>query len=173
MKQLFLLIVFHFILLFFSCKKPLYCKEAKGIETSSFSISLFNSATNNYMYPREEFQSSFKKDSLKVYTDGARAFNFVGFELEQDPRNSLNGYYSLGISPVFFIPEDNDAFTQEKTKKIYLQYNYNTSDTLTLVFKAYKDKCDKGQFEYLKVYHRGKIIASIDHSYYAVFTLNH
>jgi hypothetical protein len=124
------------------------------------------------MYPSNEYNAIYKRDSLKIYTDGPRQFNRYGTGLEQDPKDPLNQFYSVGFSPLFFIPEDNDAFDHEKTKKVYIQYNHNTSDTLTFVFKAYKDKCDKGQFEYLKVYHRGKVIASIHDTYYAVFTLN-
>lgn len=173
MKHLSIISVFFISIVFTNCNKPIGCGETRGLETSSFGISIFNTATNDYMYPREEFQSSFKKDSLQVYTDGTRGFNAVGFALEQDPRNPLKGYYAVGFSPIFFIPEDNDAFTQEKTKKIYLQYNYNTVDTLTLVFKAYKDKCGKGQYEYLRVYYKGSIIASVNHIFYATFNLNH
>jgi hypothetical protein len=124
------------------------------------------------MYPGNEFQTTYKRDSLQVYTDGSRGFNWFGFGLERDPKDPLNQYYSIGVSPIFFIPEDNDAFNQEKTKKIYIQYNYNTIDTLTLVFKAYKDKCDKGQYEYLKVYYKGNLISSIANTYYTVFTMN-
>jgi hypothetical protein len=172
MKQTLLYIFYLGYLFFCGCHKP-FCGETRGIETSSISISIFNTAANEYMYPRDEFRSPFKKDSLRVYTDGPRGFNFVEFGLAQDPKDLLHQYYGVKISPAFFIPEDNDAFNREKTKKIYLKYNYNTSDTLTLVFKAYKDKCDKGQYEYLKVYHRGNLISSINGTYYAVFTLNH
>ena len=172
MKLRMLLCLSFFSLCFIRCNKP-FCGEVRGVETSSFGVSIFNSVANSYMYPRDEFLSLYKKDSLKVYTEGSRQFNFVGFGLQQDPIDPLKQYYGLSISPIFFIPEDNDAFNQEKTKKIFLKYNYNTADTLTIVFKAYKDKCDKGQFEYLKVYHRGKVIASIEKTFSAVFTLIH
>jgi hypothetical protein len=172
MKQI-LLYIFYFGYFFFcGCHKP-FCGETRGVETSSISISIFNTAANEYMYPRDEFRSQFKRDSLRVYTEGSRGFNFLEFGLAQDPKDPLHQFYAIEISPSFFIPEDNDAFNQEKTKKIYLKYNYNTSDTLTLVFKAYKDKCDKGQYEYLKVYHRGNLISEINRTYYAVFTLKH
>ena len=173
MKKKVLYILCFGALFYSGCHKPLLCGETRGIENSSLSIYVFNTATNDYMYPRNEYGALFNRDSLRVYTDGSRGFNFIGFGLVTDPRNPLNAFYGIGISPSFFIPEDNDAFTKEKTKKIYLKYNYNTSDTLTLVFKAYKDKCDKGQYEYLKIYHRGNLISSINKTYYAVFNLNH
>lgn len=173
MKKTCLILISLISFLFIKCHKPLNCGEARGLETSSLNISIFNTATNNYMYPREEFQSSSKKDSLQVFNEDGKQFNFVNFGLALDPRNNLDGYYGLSISPAFIIPDDNDAFNQEKSRKIYLQYNYNTRDTLTLTFRAYKDKCGKGQYLYLKVYHRGNLISSVDHTYYALFTLNH
>lgn len=173
MRKRGLLLLPAFTALFITCNKPLNCGDTVGLESSIFGISIFNTVTNGYMYPRDEFQSAFKKDSFQVFTDGTRGFNGFNFYLEQDPKNPLNQYYAVNFSPVFFIPEDNDAFDHEKTKKIYLKYNYNTSDTLALVFKAYKDKCGKGQYEYLKVYHRGNLLSSINNTYYAVFTLNH
>jgi hypothetical protein len=161
------------IILFQSCKRPLFCGEGQGVENSAFTVAIYNTATNSYMFPRNEFQTTYKRDSVRVYTDGPRGFNWYGFGLEQDPKDPLNQYYGMGITPIFFIPEDNDAFNQEKTKKIYIQYNYNTADTLTLVFKAYRDKCDRGQFEYLKIYHRGNLISSSKENNTVVFTLNH
>ena len=173
MKKTCLILISGISVLFIKCHKPLNCGETRGLETSSLAISIFNTATNNYMYPREEFQSSFKKDSLQVFNEDGKKFNFVNFRLALDPRNNLNGYYGVNISPAFIIPDDNDAFTREKTRKIYLQYNYNTRDTLTLTFKVYKDKCDKGQYDYLKIYYRGELISSVNHTYYTSFTLNH
>lgn len=168
-----ILIILGWICLFSSnCRKPFSCGEPRGIESSTIGIHIYNTATGSYMYPGNEFQTTYKRDSLKIYTDGPRQFNWYGTGLEQDPKDPLNQYYSIGFSPLFFIPEDNDAFDHEKTKKVYIQYNYNTFDTLTFVFKAYKDKCDKGQFEYLKVYYKGNLVSSIDHTYYTVFTMN-
>lgn len=68
MKYLSIVSAFFISIVFTNCNKPIGCGETRGLETSSLSISIFNTATNNYMYPREEFQSSFKKDSLQVYT---------------------------------------------------------------------------------------------------------
>jgi len=162
-----------FAVLSIKCNKPLDCGDTVGLESSTLGISIFNTISNDYMYPQDEFRSGFKKDSFQVYTDGTRSFNGINFYLKTDPRNSTNAYYAVSFSPIFFIPEDNEAFNQEKTKKIYLKYNYNTLDTLTLVFKANKDKCGKGQYEYLKVYHRGNLLSSISNTYYTVFNLNH
>ena len=173
MTKIILIITTCISSLFINCNKPLGCAESRGLETLSLAISIFNAATNSYMYPREEFQSSFKRDSLQVFNEDGKKFNFVSFGLALDPRNNLNGYYGINISPAFIIPDDNDAFNHEKSRKIYLQYDYNSRDTLTLTFRAYKDKCGKGQYEYLKVYHRGALVSSVDYTYYTSFTLNH
>ena len=93
--------------------------------------------------------------------------------MKSDPRNVLDAFYSIKISPAFIIPDDNSAFDAEKTRKIYLQYNYNTADTLTLVFKAKKTKCDRSTYEYLKVYLRNSLIKSISDDIGTDFTLNH
>lgn len=173
MRHLSIVSAFCILLLLTNCDKPPGCGEARGLENSSLNISIFNTVANNYMYPRDEFKSPFKKDSLQVFNEDGRKFNFVNFALAQDPRNHLDGYYGVNISPAFIIPYDNDAFNQEKTRKIFLKYNYNTIDTLILVFKAFKNKCGKGRYEYLKVYFQGNVIASVDHTFYATFTLNH
>lgn len=173
MKYLAIISAFSVSMVFINCNKPIGCEETRGLISSFFGITIINTSTGKYMYPQDEFQSIFKRDSLQVFNEGGRKFNFVNFGLTQDPSNSLNQYYGVNISPAFIVPDDSDAFNQEKTRKIFLKYNYSTSDTLTLVFKAYKDKCGNGQYEYLKVFFRGSMIASADHTYYATFTLNH
>jgi len=172
MKQT-LIVLLGVCVLFFNCKKPPYCGESTGLQSSSLGLTIFNTATNEYTYPENETLSPFKRDSLQVFNEDGRKFNFVNFGLAQDPRNPSARYYGVKISPAFIIPDDNDAFDQEKSRRIYLQYNYCTRDTLTLTFKAYKDRCDNGQYEYLKVYHRGNLIATATKTYYAVFTVNH
>jgi hypothetical protein len=73
----------------------------------------------------------------------------------------------------FIIPDDNNAYEREKTRNIYLKYNYNTTDTLTLVFKAYKARCKGSLYEYLNIYHRNQLIFSVTKNTYAAFRLNH
>ena len=159
--------------LFVSCSKPWYCGEVKGIENSSILIYPFDQATNKYIYSDIENRSLYNRDSLQVLDEEGKKYPFVSFLANQDPRNSLERIYALKISPVFRIPADNDAFEKEKTRKIHLKYNYHVSDTLTVVFKAYKDKCDKGVYQYFKVFHRNKVIYSINDGIDVDFTLNH
>ena len=133
----------------------------------------FNLSLNSYFYLQDEYQSVFKKDSLQVINEDGRRFPNISFLLEQDPRGGLQNFYAIKISPAFIVPDDNTAFDTEKTRKIYLKYNYNTTDTLTLVFKAKKTKCDKSEYEYLKIYHRNQLIASINDYAFIDFTLKH
>ena len=155
----------------FSCRRP--CEDYGGLEQSVMVIYPFNVSTNEYMYPGNEMLSPFKKDSLQVINENGVRFTRVNFPGQSDPRNPLKGFYSISVSPAFIIPDDNDAFNTEKTRKVYLKYNHNTTDTLTLVFKAKKTKCGKSEYEYLKIFHRGNLIASINSQNLIDFTLNH
>jgi len=157
--------------LFNSCTKP--CEDYGGLEQSKMIIYPFNLSTGNYMYPDNEALSTFKRDSLQIINENGVRFVRVSFPGQSDPRNPLRGFYSISVAPAFIIPDDNDAFNSEKTRKIYLKYNYNTTDTLSLVFKARKTKCDKSEYEYLKIYHRNNLIASINSQNVIDFTLNH
>ena len=169
MKKLF--VIFFILLLFNSCTKP--CEDLKGLESSALLVYPFNLSMANYFYPQDEFRSSFKKDSLQVINEDGRRFPNISFILVTDPRNVLEAFYAIKISPAFIIPDDNSAFDTEKTRMIYLKYNYNTADTLTLVFKAKKTKCDRSTYEYLKVYHRNILIKSVSNDNGTDFTLNH
>jgi len=173
MKKL-CLFLFPSVFLYYSCDKPFYCGEVQGIENSSpLIIYPFNTVANDFLYPEIESRSQYKRDSLQVLDDEGKEYPFLDFLLKSDPRNTINGFYAIKVSPGFRIPQDNDAYNAEKTKQIYLKYNYNTVDTLTLIFKAYKDNCDKGQYEYLKIYHRNQLIFTKPEGYPTEFTLNH
>ncbi|MEJ7821742.1 MAG: hypothetical protein WKF85_05430 [Chitinophagaceae bacterium] len=158
-------------IIFNSCTKP--CEDLKGLESSFLAIYTFNLSSNNYFYPQDEFRSPFKKDSLQVINEDGRQFPNVRFLLKSDPRNTLEAFYAIIISPAFIIPDDNSAFDREKARKIYIKYSYNTTDTLTLVFKARKIKCDRSTYEYLKVFHRNNLIKTVADDIATDFTLNH
>lgn len=59
-----------------------------------------------------------------------------------------------------------------KEQGIYIYYNYNAIDTLSLVFKAKTGKCDRSRYEYLKVYYKKQIAASVSDDISIYFTLN-
>ncbi len=157
---------------FYSCIKP--CSLDRGsLINSSILIYPFNTAANEYFHPQLESDSPYRRDSLKVLDEEGKSYPFVRFLPKQDPRNALRIFYAIQASPAFRIPKDNDAFNVEKTRKMYLQYNHNTADTLTLVFKGKKLKCVASEYEYLKIYHRSKLIFSATSGISADFTLNH
>ena len=132
----------------------------------------FDIATNNYLYLENESFSLFKRDSLTIVNEDGRRFPLVSFLLQSDPRDALKRFYSIKLSPAFIIPDDNDAFNKEKTRRIYLKYNSNTTDTLSLVFKAKKTKFDKSEYEYLRVNYKNNLIGSIQNKITIDFTLN-
>src|SRR5665811_751157 len=123
MKYLIIIFLTFFASLFNSCVKP--CQDYGGLEQSKMIIYPFNLSTGNYMYPDNEALSTFKKDSLQVINENGVRFNFVSFTMQSDPRNPLKGFYSISVAPAFIIPDDNGAFISEKTRRIYLKYNYN------------------------------------------------
>lgn len=171
MKCIINLFLFSIAVIIAGCTKP--CEDYGGLEQSELLIYPFNLATNDYMYPHNEALSIFKIDSLQVINENGVRFVRVSFPGQTDPRNPLKGFRSISIAPAFIIPDDNDAFNTEKTRKIYLKYNHNTTDTLTLVFKAKKTKCDKSEYEYLKVFFRNNLVASINGQNFIDFQLNH
>ena len=103
-------------------------------------ISPFDNALNNYIYTNNSFTSIFKRDSLKILNQNGTENLNISFTLGSDPRNPLNTFYSVDIKG-FFGDNDNDAFTSEKTKVIYLKYYHNVTDTLAITFKATSNKC--------------------------------
>ena len=165
----YILLIFFLSLTLFSCRKP--CIHVKGLNSSSMAITFFNSRDNEYFYLLHEQLSPFKRDSLKVSSSDGFTLRHV-FGLNQSPANPLKTFYVAGIAPTFDTQSDKDAFDREKTKYLYIQYNHNTFDTLQLVFKAKKTDC-ADEYEYLKVYHRNKLIASVTNDYQIEFMLNH
>lgn len=156
-----LLLFFSIAFIYYGCTKPLQCGEAVDLQRSAMLIYPFDISADNYLYTDNPYTTIYKKDSLKVFNqDGTQPFS-VSFILNEDPRGGFRKFYAIKISPAFFVPGDNDAFNAEKTRKIYLKYNYNTIDTLSLVFKATKNKCDKSEYEYAKVFYRGNLLTTI------------
>jgi hypothetical protein len=152
-----------------SCVKT--CHHVKGLSSAGMTVTMFHAFNNEYFYPQDEWRSPFRKDSLMI--SDSQGFTLrQSFSLKSEPINPLNAYYVVGFAPIFDIQLDKDAFNVESTKFIYIKYSYNTSDTLKMVFKTKKTKCADA-YEYLKVYHRNHLIASISDDTGIVFTLKH
>lgn len=159
------------ILPIYSCVKT--CIEPRGIEGAGLTITFFNTANNEYFYPENTNLSPFKIDSLRVKDSNGKLLT-TPHQIISDPRNPLYGIYSVDIYPIFIPTDDEAAFSSEQTKFIYIKYNYNTFDTLKLIYKAKKEKC-ANSYEYLKAYYRNNLIGETYNSYYQglLFKLNH
>jgi hypothetical protein len=154
------------------CTKP-FCGESVGLEASSIGIELFDQANKEYFY-LETGQSLYNKDSLRVFDENGQKFGSISFVLTEDPRNKLRRFYKTIIFPAFRLPGDEDALNTEKTRTMYLRYSSIASDTLTLAFKAKKNRCDRYIYEYVKVYRGGNLIVpSIANDILISFQLNH
>lgn len=156
---------------FYGCGKP--CIEPRGIEGAGLTITFFNIANNEYFYPENTNLSPYGIDSLRVRDSQGHLLN-TPYQRNSDPANPLKAFYVVGIYPIFIPQEDQAAFDSEQTKYIYIKYNYNTFDTLKLVYKAKKEKC-ANKYEYLKAYYRNALISESYNSYSQglLFKLNH
>lgn len=157
--------------LLYGCGKP--CIESRGIEGAGLTITFFNTTNNEYFYPVNTTLSPFNIDSLRV-KDSQGHLLTTPFQVNSDPVNPLKGFYVVDIYPIFIPSEDQTAFDSEQTKYIYIKYNYNTFDTLKLVYKAKKEKC-ANKYEYLKAYYKNALISESYNSYSQglLFKLNH
>ena len=154
-----------------SCIKP--CIESRGIEGAGLTISFFNTANNEYFYPENTNLSPYKIDSLRVKDSNGKLLT-TPYHLNEDSVNPLKRFYVPTIYPIFIPQDDQTAFDSEQIKYIYIKYNYNTFDTLKLVYKAKKEKC-ANMYEYLKAYYKNALISETYNSYSQglLFTLKH
>jgi hypothetical protein len=174
MKKIYLIFTFLFLIAIFllnSCIKP--CIESRlSIEGAGLVVNFFNTGNNEYFYPENTSLSPYKIDSLRV-KDSKENLLRTDYQLNLDPRNPLTKFNVVDIYPIFITTDDQAAYDREQTKFIYIKYNYNTFDTLKLVFKARKEKCGNN-FEYLKIYYKNILLLE-NHNNLGpfVFTLNH
>lgn len=160
------------IALISACGKP--CIEPKGVESAALAITFFNTQNTEYFYPENTitYPSPFKLDSLRVKDSQGHLLR-TPYQLKSDPVNPLKGFYVVDIYPIFIPQDDQAAFESEQTKYIYIKYNYNTFDTLRLVYKAKKEKCINN-YEYVKVYYENSLLAErYNYPRGLVFTLYH
>lgn len=168
MKKLFLIVFITTLL--YRCGKP--CFETRGIEGAGLAITFFHAANNEYFYPRNTNLSIFKIDSLQVKDSRGNQLR-TPYSLAQDSIDPLRQFYRVSIYPIFITQEDQAAFDSEQTKYIYIKYNYNTFDTLKLVFKTRKEKCINN-YEYVKAYYKNTLLAeSYNKPQGLLFKLNH
>lgn len=159
------------ILLSISCNK--LCSGYRvSIESAGLIINFFNTANNEYFYPENKNLSPYNIDSLTI-RDSKENLLQTDFQLNQDPRNPLKRINVVEEYPIFTDSSDDQAFNKEEIKFLYIKYNYNTLDTLKLIFKAKKQKCGN-VFEYLKVYYKDSLLLNSKNTTDAfIITLNH
>ena len=164
-------IIIGLSLLICSCTKP--CIEPRGIEGAGLTISFFNTTNNEYFYLENARLSPYKIDSLRVKDSNGKLLTTPN-QRNSDPRDPLKAFYVVDIYPIFIPSDDQAAYNMEQTKFIYIKYNYNTFDTLRLVYKAAHEKC-ANKYEYLKAYYKNNLIAESSNSYSQglLFTLKH
>ncbi|CAN5762315.1 hypothetical protein BH11BAC3_BH11BAC3_13170 [soil metagenome] len=153
------------------CNRP--CVEPRGIEGAGLNITFFNTANNEYFYPENTTLSPYSIDSLRI-KDSYGNLLTTPHKINQDPANPLKRFYVVDIYPIFIPTYDQAAYETEQVKFIYIKYNFNTYDTIKLVYKARKEKC-ANSYEYLKAYYKNALIGETYHSYSQglLFNLNH
>lgn len=159
------------LLSFCGCIRP--CIESRGIEGAGLTVKFFHTANDQYFYTENPNLSPFRLDSLRVLDSRGKLLT-TPTGIDHDHRNPLNKIHTVGIYPIFIPSDDGEAFNSEQRKTIYIYYNRTTFDTLRLVHKARKAKC-ANKYEYIKAYHRGRLVAETYDSYYQglELTLNH
>lgn len=173
MKKALLILSFYIIiiLLIISCNK-LCTGFRQSIESTGLNINFFNIANSEYFYPENEMLSPYNIDSLTIKDSKGNLLR-TNFQLNSDPRNPLKRINVVEAYPIFKDSDDQEAYNKEETKFLYIKYNYNTFDTLKLIFKAKKEKCGN-VFEYLKVYYKDSLLLNSQNTIDAfILTLNH
>lgn len=152
-----ILSVVQLLIIFCSCVKP--CGESRGIEGAGLNITFINTANNEYFYPELPilYSSIFKLDSLQVKDSNGKTLTTPS-KINSDPINPLKKFYVVEIYPIFIPSDDQASYANEQTKKIYIKYNYNTFDTITIVYKTKKEKCINN-YEYIKSYYKNSLLA--------------
>ena len=146
--------IFMSLIAISGCIKP--CIESRGIEGAGLTITFFSIANNEYFYPENLNLSPYKIDSLRVKDSNGKSLN-TPHHLDQDPVNPLKRFSVVDIYPIFIPDDDAAAYNSEQTKFIYIKYNYNTFDTLKLVYKTKKEKCINN-YEYIKAYYKNALL---------------
>lgn len=140
------------------CEKT--CVESRGIEGAGLTIDFLHAGNGEYLYPDDINLFSYPLDSLQVTDSRGNILNTPA-SLNSDPNNPLKKYFRVDIYPIFIPSQDYIAFSNEQVKKIYIKYNHNTFDTITLIYKAQKEKCFNN-YTYLKAYHHNILVSEIN-----------
>lgn len=154
-----------FILSFFSCKKE--CGSVEYITNSSIVVTFKDSASNKYLY--DVIYPLYSKDSIKIYDPTGTPLHLLT-SVGSDPSVPTNIYYVIDFGSLFDYRTDSMSFNREICKDYLVQYSYNETDTITTCFKSKDMECGS-VFTSLKVYHKGKLLASETNTTGALITI--
>ena len=154
------------IIFSFSCKKGGDCEEVLYITNSSVAITFKDSVSNKYLY--SAIHPMYNKDSLKIYNpQGEPLFLLAGMNFDTILHE---GFFVIDFGALFDYRTDSVSFNREICKNYVVQYSYNEKDTVTTCFKSKDEKCGS-VFSTLKVYHRGRLLASENNTTNALVTI--
>jgi hypothetical protein len=143
------------------------CEEPFYITKSSVEVTFKDSASNKYLY--SETLPIYNKDSIEVYNPSGEKL-FLLMSLRNNPITPTESYWSINFGTLFDYRTDSSSFNQEICKNFIVQYSYNERDTITTCFKSKNEECGS-VFSSLKIYHRGKLLASQTNTTYALITV--
>lgn len=161
-----ILFIFSFPLLLSSCfKKGGPCEEPLNLGLSAVLVT-FKNATGEYLY--KEINPLYSKDSLKVFDQHNNQLLLLS-QFNQIP-NTYFKYHEISFGTIYDARTDQSSFNSEICKSYVIQYSYNERDTVQTCFKSKKTKCGS-VFDYLKVYHKGRLLDSVQNTVFAQITL--
>lgn len=155
---------------FYSCKKILGipdCELPLVLGSSSVQIIFKDSATKRYLF--DEDRPLYSKDSVEVF-DPQGASLRVLFSLNSDEKEATTRFWAIDFGSVFDDSTDSASFSQEICKDFIVRYSFNRQDTITTCFKSVNKKCGS-LFSTLKVYHKGRLLASETNTTSATVTI--
>ena len=154
--------VFSSPLLLFSCfKKGGPCEEPLNLGLSEVRVT-FKNAAGEYLY--KEINPPYRKDSLKVFDQNGNTLLLLS-QRQQIP-DTYFAYNEISFGAIYDARTDQSSFNSEICKSFVIHYGYNERDTVQTCFKSKKTKCG-AVFEYLKVYHKGRLLDSVQNTVFA------
>jgi len=151
---------------FGSCRKGGKCEEPLNVNQSSIEVIFKDEATGRYLY--SEVNPIYNKDSIKVF-DPSGAQLFLLFSTDLIPGTS-SGYWRVNFGNIYNDLTDSHSFDTEICKSFVVKYTYNETDTITTCFKSKKTRCGS-VFESLKVYHKSKLLTTVNNQTFAEITI--
>lgn len=165
---LYLILLYVIIVFISSCGRR--CEEPFDIRDSGIPITFIDKESGNYLYPENTNTTKYNLDSFKAYDQNGVQL-IVASSRQSSLDNPREHYYQIEIGPLYIPQFDMAAFHKEIEKKIFLQYDYKTRDTLNISYKASKTRCGS-LFKYLNVFYRNELVGSTENKVSISITIN-